>query len=89
MMRDGHQWRINIAMHGVNLLQSYTALERSTSYQARQKTKKFGTVKFDQRLAENIVNPTQTEWAALIDCTYKERNYPVLCWFPKRNVVKK
>lgn len=52
--------------HHIKLLQPDTAPLHSAAFWAGPQTRKFEKVEIDNILAENIIEPVQTEWAALI-----------------------
>lgn len=76
---NGHLERINIAIHCVKLLSPDTAQVPSTPYNAGPYTREFTMAKIDKMLAENTIEPAQTEWTAPIVIVPKKKKTPQFC----------
>lgn len=60
-MCDGLLCRIDIAKHPTELFQPSTAPVHSAAYHAGPGTREFEKAKIDKMLAENLIEPAQTE----------------------------
>lgn len=78
-IRDGHFSRINIAKHRIKRHLSDKAPVHSAVYSACPKTRVLHNPKIDKMLAENIIEPERTEWAAPIVFVLKKNRTLRFC----------
>lgn len=60
---DGHDGRINVAKHRIELLKDTDKPIHSAHYRVGRKTSEFEKVKIDKMLAQKVVERAQSEWA--------------------------
>lgn len=70
-MWDGHLGRISTAKHRIELSDPNTAPVLSAPPHDGPKTREFERIEVDKMLAENVIEPAQTEWASPIVFTPK------------------
>lgn len=74
-MWDGHHGCVTMGKHRIELLQPEKAPVHAAPYQTGPESREAEKIEIDKMLTENVTEPTQTKWAALIvfaperDCT--------------------
>lgn len=64
VMWDGHLGRINLSKYQIDLLNDQSSPVRSISYQAEPGARQFLAAEKNWMLAEKVIKPATTEWAA-------------------------
>lgn len=65
-MWDGHQGRMNVSKHRINLLNDEVSPVHSASYSAGPTARKFVAAKIDRIIPEKYIEAVTTQWAASI-----------------------